>query len=58
VLTRQRCAVALCAHAYRMNHPNTKVNFPEDLIAPFALFELFFSQALVKLMIISTNEYA
>jgi hypothetical protein len=24
VLARQRCAVALCAHAYRMDHPNIK----------------------------------
>jgi hypothetical protein len=36
----------------------TKVNLPEDLTVPFALFELFFSQALVKLMVTSINEYA
>jgi hypothetical protein len=41
----------------RTNH-ETKVNLPEDLTAPFTLFELFFPQALVKLMVTSTNEYA
>jgi hypothetical protein len=35
-----------------------KVNLPKDLTAPFALFKLFFPQALVKFMVTSTNEYA